>query len=283
MELDDLRQHWEVFGQTDPLWAVLTSPDKRHGKWNLDDFFHSGEVEIDRVLARVRDALATQRVDISTRDALDFGCGVGRLTQALAESYDSVLGIDIAPSMVHLAKEYNKKPNKCHYEVANGNDLSQLSTSSFDFVYTAHVLQHMEQRFAKAYVREFMRVLRPGGVAVIEVPSERVVGRRDPLPEGAFKAAISLATPTGAATCGKALSLDVRVMNTGDTLWPALGDNGWFQVALGNHWMSEDGQIVLIQDDGRAVLPRDLPPRTDPRHEPRGFSADGGRYLSTRA
>ena len=35
--------------------------------------------------------------------ALDFGCGVGRLTQALARRFDTVVGVDVSPQMVRLA------------------------------------------------------------------------------------------------------------------------------------------------------------------------------------
>lgn len=39
-------------------------------------------------------------VEISYKRALDFGCGAGRLTQALAGYFEEVCGIDIAPSMI---------------------------------------------------------------------------------------------------------------------------------------------------------------------------------------
>ncbi len=47
--------------------------------------------------------------------ALDFGCGVGRLTQALADYFNEVAGVDVSPTMVNKALEYNKKPTKFHF------------------------------------------------------------------------------------------------------------------------------------------------------------------------
>ena len=38
------------------------------------------------------------------RSALDFGCGIGRLSQALAEHFDQVYGVDISPKMIELAR-----------------------------------------------------------------------------------------------------------------------------------------------------------------------------------
>ncbi|MGB2888943.1 MAG: class I SAM-dependent methyltransferase, partial [Candidatus Acidiferrales bacterium] len=42
----------------------------------------------------------------------------------------------------------------------------------FDFIYSSFTLQHMAPRYAKGYLREFMRVLAPGGVLVFNLPSE---------------------------------------------------------------------------------------------------------------
>jgi len=43
MELDDVERTWETFGQTDPLWAILTQADRKDNRWNIDDFFRTGE------------------------------------------------------------------------------------------------------------------------------------------------------------------------------------------------------------------------------------------------
>jgi SAM-dependent methyltransferase len=43
---------------------------------------------------------------------------------------------------------------------------------SMDFVCTNIVLQHMEPRYARAYLKEFLRVLAPGGLVIFQLPSE---------------------------------------------------------------------------------------------------------------
>jgi 2-polyprenyl-3-methyl-5-hydroxy-6-metoxy-1,4-benzoquinol methylase len=81
MDLKDLQRHWHEFGRRDPLWAIPTSPGKSNSRWKTNDFFRTGREEIARVLPHV-DRLGLARPH---RRALDFGCGVGRLTQALCE------------------------------------------------------------------------------------------------------------------------------------------------------------------------------------------------------
>ena len=43
MECDDfadLQSTWEDLAKQDPLWAILSVPAKKGGKWNLEEFFH---------------------------------------------------------------------------------------------------------------------------------------------------------------------------------------------------------------------------------------------------
>ena len=83
--------------------------------------------------------------------------------------YDWVYGVDISPEMIDRAEEYGRdKP--CTFHVNETNDLALFDDDSFDLVYTMIVLQHMPRRYQREYVHEFFRVLRPGGVAMFEMP-----------------------------------------------------------------------------------------------------------------
>jgi ubiquinone/menaquinone biosynthesis C-methylase UbiE len=110
--------------------------------------------------------------------ALDFGCGAGRLTQPLADHYREVVGVDIAASMIDLAGRHNRHPQRCRFLVNARDDLAMFEDDTFDLVYSNITLQHMEPRFSKRYIAEFVRVLRPGGLAIFQIPSERKVPAR---------------------------------------------------------------------------------------------------------
>jgi SAM-dependent methyltransferase len=169
-DLNNLASTWEGLAEDDALWAVLTKPGTSGGRWDVEDFFASGVAEIERVLDHA--AAIGMTIDLSSR-ALDFGCGVGRLTQALAGRFAGAQGVDISPTMIRLAREHNRYPNTCDYTVNAGDDLSQFETGTFGFVFSELVLQHMHPRFALSYLAEFMRVLQPGECAVFEVPAEQ--------------------------------------------------------------------------------------------------------------
>jgi ubiquinone/menaquinone biosynthesis C-methylase UbiE len=170
MDLKALQGHWDDFARTDPLWAVLTEPDKRRNRWDAGEFFARGVSEVRSVMEYVKSLgmpLKTQRV-------LDFGCGVGRLTQALAEYFGECYGVDISPTMVELAGKYNRHGARCRYLVNDSDDLRVFQDGFFDFIYSVLTLQHMEPRYSLNYIREFARTLRPGGILIFQLPSERL-------------------------------------------------------------------------------------------------------------
>lgn len=169
MELKDVQKNWDKFGKMDPFWSILTVPEKFGNKWNVDEFFKTGVDEIFGVM----NYLKTLDVKLSTRKALDFGCGVGRLTQALAIHFNEVHGIDIAPSMVELARKNNRYQDKCFYHINNGNDIRQFCDNNFDFVYTNIVLQHIKPEYVKEYIKEFLRIMVPGGILIFQMPSSK--------------------------------------------------------------------------------------------------------------
>ena len=91
---------WEYFGRETPYYGVLTDP--QFSPANIDSrakeaFFTSGEDYVEMVLETVHHQLDS---DWKPGRALDFGCGVGRLTLPLARRCESVVGVDVSESML---------------------------------------------------------------------------------------------------------------------------------------------------------------------------------------
>ncbi len=162
-----LQRAWDELGSTDPLWAILTYPEKQGNKWDRSEFFATGEQEVSALISYV------WSLGFGTRHgkALDFGCGVGRLTQALCRYYDHVWGVDIAPSMLELAASYNLQGETCTYVLNVRDDLSLFPDGEFDLIYSKITLQHIQPACSARYIREFLRIVASGGVAVFQIPS----------------------------------------------------------------------------------------------------------------
>src|ERR1700733_13951275 len=162
--LSSLKDDWESLAERDALHAILTDATKAGGQWNITEFMATGSTEIEMLMRHL-----AGRGYVPNRDgtALDFGCGVGRLTQALGRHFASCVGIDISESMIRKAQVLNKFVH-CRY-IQNSEVRLPFLDATFSFIYSNIVLQHIPPRLAKEYLREFVRVLAPGGVLVFGV------------------------------------------------------------------------------------------------------------------
>ncbi|MFW6225229.1 MAG: class I SAM-dependent methyltransferase [Bacteroidota bacterium] len=265
----ELQENWEVFGQQDAMWSILTDPSKKNNKWDIQDFFTTGSHEIQSVFSHINDEL---KFEINYGKALDFGCGIGRVTQALCCYFQECYGVDIAESMIELAKQYNQHKDKCYFYQNNTNDLSQFDNNFFDFVYSRIVLQHIKPEYSKQYIKEFLRILSPGGLIVFQVPSEPVSNQERPyfIPQD-YKSDITV-SPASMKILSKAktsstIVLEVKVKNTGNAYFPSFNETqGKFFIALGNHWLNSQGKVVIF-DDGRSPLQAGLQPMQETKIE----------------
>ena len=249
---------WENCATQDPLWAVLSDPAERGRKWDLARFFETGRREIS-VLLPTMERLG---ISLSLGNALDFGCGVGRLTQALADHFETATGVDVSPTMLAIASKLNRHNDRVKYILNTGDDLSSFADGSLDFVYSNIVLQHIPPHLTVSYLKEFVRVLRAGGAAVFQLPShERPQSdQRAPTPLDPRDYRATLRVDEGgpiSVNPSDARTVVCAVRHAGVTPWVA-AESG--TIRLGNHWLSADGAAMLIQDDGRTALPPTVTP-----------------------
>jgi SAM-dependent methyltransferase len=162
--LNSLKDDWESLAERDALHAILTDATKVSGQWDVKEFMATGNTEIEMLMQHL-----SGLNNVPDRDgaALDFGCGVGRLTQALGRYFGSCVGVDISQAMVQQAQSLNEIPH-CRY-IATSDIPLPFSADVFSFIYSNIVLQHIPRRFAKKYLCELVRVLKPGGLLVFGV------------------------------------------------------------------------------------------------------------------
>jgi len=188
--------------------------------------------------------------------AFDFGCGVGRLTQALAEHFESVTAVDISERMIELARGLNRHGERVSYVHNTASDLAAFSPGTFDFVYSDIVLQHVVPAASDRYIREFVRILRPGGITVFQVPSHQAaVPAPTPRPaaiaDDGYRVSLRVDQPVTRLTVGEKVTLLVRVVKLADAQWPARPG----ELRIGNHWLEGQTGQMLVQDDGRVPMP----------------------------
>jgi SAM-dependent methyltransferase len=96
-------------------------------------------------------------------DLLDIGCGAGNMIHHLSR-YGTVKGVEMDPRPVAIAHQRG-------YDVDQGDATQGLAyeDASFDVVTALDVIEHNEDD--DAILREMVRVLKPGGHAVVTVPA----------------------------------------------------------------------------------------------------------------
>ena len=252
------RDVWNRLGAEDPLWAILSEEQQQNNAWNVNTFFARGRLDA-QVAMHLLDAL---EVRVEAGAFLDFGCGVGRVSQHLCEHFATGVGVDVAQPMIDLARDFNRFGARMQYHHNDASDLGLLDDASFDLVYSGIVLQHIPEDAAKQYLREFVRVLRPGGVALFQLPSHEQglpPGGRA-LPEGAFCARLYADAGYLRGVPGEPVALRVIGRNESPHTWPnLLESDGEVFVRLGNHWLDAAGGEIL-HDQARCQLMHSVSP-----------------------
>jgi ubiquinone/menaquinone biosynthesis C-methylase UbiE len=113
---------------------------------------------------------------LKTDAALDFGCGVGRLTGALSQYFDKCCGVDISPTMIQLAKDFHGNNPRCSFWLNEVDDLRRFPDGYFGFIYTSITLQHIPVRYVQKYLLDLVRVLKAGGIFVFQIPEREKRG-----------------------------------------------------------------------------------------------------------
>lgn len=151
--------------ERDPVKAQVAAHWDRRAAHFDEDFGHSIATAAERAAwDRILDLLAPPG---GPSDALDVGCGTGFLSLELAARGHRVIGVDLAPSMLELARgKAAAQGLSARFEEADAENLP-FAAGSFDLVVSRHVLwtlPHPEQAVAG-----WIRTLRPGGrLAVID-------------------------------------------------------------------------------------------------------------------
>jgi ubiquinone/menaquinone biosynthesis C-methylase UbiE len=147
---------------------VLSAPDfhrERLDASTRERFFDTGRRDVAELAAAIE---AHTGSTLQSRRALDFGCGVGRVTLPLAERCEHVYGVDVSLSMLREADRNARSMNLSNVEWVEAGSLPELS-GRYDLVQSSLVFQHIPVCEGEQIFATLLRGLRSGGVGVIHV------------------------------------------------------------------------------------------------------------------
>lgn len=153
------------FKEISPLESNIRAHNKVAKKYER---IH-GEIYNDVEQARLHESLTTALSYVNTGNiikcALDFGCGAGNLTKHLTSLGCEVIASDVSQGFLDLVASRTYATSVKTVRL-NGVDLSNIQNDSVDMVATYSVLHHVPDYLA--IIKEFMRVLKSGGVIYID-------------------------------------------------------------------------------------------------------------------
>ena len=172
MELKELQRNWDILGKEDPLWAIISFEAKKGNKWDLAEFFASGERTVAEEILTDMGNICQGKAPGEMR-VLEIGCGAGRVTRAFAKLFGEVHAVDVSGEMVRLATETLREFPKAFVYQNNGKDLAVVPNLQFDFAFSSIVFQHIPSReIIENYVGEVQCLLRPGGLFKFQVQGD---------------------------------------------------------------------------------------------------------------
>ena len=168
----DTDADWRELGQTEPYWGVISHPDFRSENLTperIEQFYQSGPYHI----GPIAEALTALSGRAPSGRALDFGCGVGRLAEAMLAYAQEVTGVDISPGMLELARA---RGSRVAY-------VDQIPEGPFDWINSFIVFQHIPPRRGLEILEELLGTLADGGVISVQLTVWRDKNRAWPKDE----------------------------------------------------------------------------------------------------
>jgi len=145
------------------------TPEVNAALWTHYDWSKRGEEwsESPEWTASVVEHLLIPHVPMGSR-VLEIGPGAGRWTHYLLERASRLVVVDVTPKCIELCRARFQDSSHIEYVVNNGSDLSMLVNESFDRIWSWDVFIHVGLGDIKNYLRQFGRLLVPGGRGLIQ-------------------------------------------------------------------------------------------------------------------
>lgn len=169
--MSEMREFWDARADEDAYYFV----DNRleYGAPDLERFWSSGPELLEQILDSLGAAIEPGD------DAVEIGCGVGRVTRALAAQATSVRAIDVSERMLALAREHNSELDNVTWILGDGTSLAPIEDTSADVCFSHVVFQHIpDPAVTLGYVREMGRILHPGGWSGFQISNAPEIHRR---------------------------------------------------------------------------------------------------------
>lgn len=161
---------WTELGEARPHWSVMSNPEFAPDRIaaNLATFHASGAADADRLCATLR---RLGRDPAEFDHVLEFGCGLGRVTNHLARRFTRISARDVSLPHLALARAHSRAAGFDGIDYAPVTAADFGMTQGFDVWFSVIVLQHNPPPVIAAILARAFALLNPGGIAVFQLPT----------------------------------------------------------------------------------------------------------------
>lgn len=165
-------REWIHWGQSDPLWAVLSLPGRQAGAahaWTAEEFLAHGR----GYFAPVRSQW--EHYGMGSAHCLEIGAGSGRLTRQLLANFARVTAVDVSSAQLENARRLlGDDAPRVTFAVVDEPKFP-VPDGSADGLFSAEVFQHFSSfEPIEAYLRDGFRALASGGSICFQLPVRKV-------------------------------------------------------------------------------------------------------------
>jgi SAM-dependent methyltransferase len=147
-----MRLDWNERARTNPRWFVGSDATAE------EEFRLSGEQDTNFALRGLNDQW------LQKANAIEIGCGEGRMTSFLALRVGRLVATDVSSAMIELARRRLAVGARVALAPMNGENLYDFATDDFDLAISYAVFQHIPKSVGYGLIAEIHRVVRPGGI-----------------------------------------------------------------------------------------------------------------------
>jgi cyclopropane fatty-acyl-phospholipid synthase-like methyltransferase len=173
--------HRRALGEAEPWWSCLPDDRFRAAQIDaaaLDAFWQGGKEEAEQCETTLR---RHNMVPGAFRTCVEFGCGVGRLTRALAGRFPRVIATDISSSHLETARRaLDEAGLSAVNTVLLSSNAAFEALPRFEALVSVQALQYLAPPVARHFLERLLARLKPEGIAYLQLCTGQLGYAYDP-------------------------------------------------------------------------------------------------------
>lgn len=169
--LEKTRNVWEILGQNEPHWSVLTDPKfKRNSISKTISEFEKSGLDSAITVQLLLEKIGCQ--NFKDMSVFELGCGLGRVSIPLSSSFGKIYAVDISKYHLEYLEGKVKELGISTIETMLLRSIEDLDNlRNVDLFYSIITLQHNPPPIQKILLEKILQKINKGGYFIFQIPT----------------------------------------------------------------------------------------------------------------